>query len=124
MACVRCGSENHIERHHIKQRIDGGGNEPENMEDRCRPCHKYEHAKRNIEKYLNWERGPEGQTDRLKVLEKRLSILEEHNTVELIRERGTYQPYFDYFNDPLPRRKPKREVIRELQLAMFEEAQS
>ena len=93
MACVRCGRNEDIEKHHILERIYDGSDEPENIEDRCRPCHKYEHARRAILGKLEYERG-RGQQDRIATYEHRLAVLDELNTPDLIRERGTYIGYW------------------------------
>ncbi len=44
MDCIRCGRTEQIEWHHIVQRVHGGGDEGNNLEPRCQPCHKYEHT--------------------------------------------------------------------------------
>lgn len=120
MKCVRCGSNEQIEEHHIKERCRGGGDEPENKESRCEPCHKYEHTWRNVRASLEYER-QRGQQDRIKCYEHRLDILEKLNTPELIRKRGTYLSYWtDRSTRYLPRRIPtKEEVILEEQLKMW-----
>lgn len=93
MNCIRCGRNKQIEDHHIKPKIEGGGNELENRELRCLACHDFEHAKRKILATLERERGRK-QFKRMAVLEHRLEVLEELNSPELIRERGYYQTYW------------------------------
>ena len=106
MNCKRCGRAEQIERHHIRERCVGGGDEPENMESLCEPCHKFEHARRRIEGALEHER-QRGQAERVRVYEHRLEVLERLNTPELIRERGTYVSYWaDHSTRYLPRRIP------------------
>jgi len=95
-SCIRCGRTEDLEEHHIVERLNGGSDAPENKEWRCRPCHKYEHAKRRILGALKREKmRRQVQIDRIRVLEHRLATLMEFNTIELIRERGTYQPYWE-----------------------------
>lgn len=104
MTCVRCGSTEQIERHHIRQRIHGGSDDDENMEDRCVPCHKFEHVKRNIVRAIKkWtkrlkveqkESLKKAMSDRLKLLNHRLEVLEKLNTPEIIRATGKYTPYW------------------------------
>lgn len=102
--CVRCGSEERLEDHHILERLRGGGDEPENKEWRCEPCHKYEHIHRGLEASLAYEQG-RGQADRIRCYEHRLEILEQLNTPELIKERGTYLSYWsDNSTHYLPRK--------------------
>lgn len=92
--CVRCGTVGPVDRHHIKMRVLGGGDEDENLEDRCLPCHQYIHATPAIEGFLEQERR-RGQADRIAVAELRLSRHEEYNSVDQIRARGTYRPYWE-----------------------------
>ena len=101
-ACTRCGRSEDLERHHIKPRYVGGGDEDSNLEDRCRPCHQYTHALDQLEPFLEGiktvrygDQGKVGQPDRVAVVELRLARLIEYNTVEAIRERGTYQSYWE-----------------------------
>jgi len=94
MACIRCGRDIDIEIHHIIEKQDGGTNDPDNLEERCRACHKYEHAKRAIESRLVGER-KRGQQDRIEFLEYRLHVLISYNTIDQIRERGTYKSYWE-----------------------------
>ncbi len=109
MNCIRCGREYKIEIHHKAHRINGGGEEPENKQARCRDCHKYQHTKEriidNAIRYLNWLRyGPEfGQRvvegrelKNLHIQLHRLAVLEQENTVQQIVARG----YTSYWTDP------------------------
>lgn len=109
MNCIRCKRDKQIEEHHIIARQDGGGDEPENKERRCQPCHKYEHTWRTVKASLELER-QRGQRDRIMCYEHRLEVLEALNTPELIRERGTYLSYWtDTSTRYLPRRIPTKE---------------
>ena len=104
MACIRCGREEKLENHHIKQRRDGGGDEPENKEERCAACHDYEHARRNIlESIQEWQ----GKLDRaykasrrlaimarLELLKHRLVVLDSLNSPDQIRIKGEYISYW------------------------------
>lgn len=122
-SCIRCGSKEHLEEHHIIERLLGGSNEPENLEWRCYPCHKFEHLRRNIEWHLEWER-KRGQANRISTYQRRLDALVRFNTVELIRERGTYLPYWtDTSVRILPRLVPTKletELDRQLEMALSE----
>ena len=115
MFCIRCGRESHIEKHHIIQRIHGGSDSPSNLENRCRDCHKYEHAKRDI---INKLKG-ETQWDRVMLLSHRLSVLEELNTVVSIRQYG----YRSYWMDETTRlslpQKQKRDPITQEQMILL-----
>jgi len=107
--CIRCGRTEQIEKHRIVEGIRGGTYEPENVENRCEPCHKYEHVWRSVRASLEYER-QRGQKDRIKCYEHRLEILEALNTPEIIRERGTYLSYWtDNSTRYLPRRIPTKE---------------
>lgn len=124
MECIRCGGNRQIEEHHIIELSNGGGNEPENKEYRCQPCHKYEHTRRALTASLERERR-RGQQDRIRGREHRLEVLEQLNTIELIRERGTYLGYWTVMSTRyLPRRIPTREEVRQVQESalIFEEA--
>jgi len=114
MNCIRCGRTEDLEEHHIIERLNGGSDDPENKEWRCRPCHKYEHAKRRILRALKRER-KRGQIERIRILERRLAILVEFNTPELIRERGTYLSYWEdeTTHEPLPPYKSKEKRAQE-----------
>lgn len=115
MKCIRCGSKEKLEEHHIVERLRGGGDEPENKEWRCEPCHKYEHTRRRLEASLAYEK-ERGQADRIRCYEHRLEVLDALNTVELIRERGTYLSYWtDRTTRYLPRRIPTTEETKEQQ---------
>lgn len=104
MKCIRCGRELNIEQHHIKHKVNGGSNEPDNLEPRCRDCHKYQHTKEtlllNVQRYAE-ELKRESENSRrykmilanLKMQLHRLEVLNELNTVELITERG-YTSYW------------------------------
>lgn len=112
MDCIRCGRSEQIEEHHIVERCRGGGDEPENKESRCMPCHKYEHTWRAVRASLEYER-QRGQQNRIKCYEHRLAVLEQLNTPELIKERGTYLSYWtDRTTRYLPRRIPTKEESR------------
>ena len=109
MNCIRCGRSEQIEEHHIVEQCNGGGDEPENKENRCRPCHKYEHTWRAVQVALEHERH-RGQQNRIRYYEHRLEILEKLNTPELIRERRTYLSYWsDKSTRYLPRRIPTKD---------------
>lgn len=113
MNCIRCGNEYKIEKHRIIPGIRGGNYEPENVEERCLPCHKYEHTWRKVRGSLEYER-QRGQVDRIKCYEHRLEVLERLNTPELIRERGTYLSYWaDRTTRYLPRRIPTKKEAEE-----------
>ena len=105
--CIRCGRSQQIEEHHIIELYKGGSDDPDNKEYRCQPCHKYEHAKRailhSLERAKKW-----GQAEQAAFLGYRLEVLEKLNTVELIRERGTYMSYWtDKTTHHYPPYKPK-----------------
>jgi len=123
MACIRCGREDHIERHHIIEQLAGGDDDPENLEDRCRDCHLFEHMRRGIMRSLEYERR-RGQQDRIRVYEHRVEVLEALNTPELVRGRGTYVSYWtDSSTHRLPRRIPTRkeaELDSRIQASMDE----
>lgn len=127
MKCIRCGRSEKIERHHIKQRVHGGDDEDDNLENRCQPCHKFEHTLRALTWSLEYEKQIRGQKDRLIVLQRRIDVLEELNTPELIRSRGTYVSYWiNSQTHHLPRGIPTKndlEVERIIQSAFKELAQ-
>ena len=109
MACIRCGSDNQIERHHIVMKAGGGSDDEKNLEDRCRACHDFVHTWREIMGALEYER-QRGQQDRIRVYEHRLQVLEDLNSPEIVRDRGTYVSYWtDNSTHRLPRRIPTAE---------------
>lgn len=124
MGCIRCGRTEDIENHHIKERCHGGGDEPENKEERCSACHDYEHTRRALLGSLAYET-QRGQRNRIMVHEHRLEVLEKLNTPELIRARGTYISYWtDTSTRHLRRRIPTPEEAQlesAIQLALSEE---
>lgn len=105
MNCVRCGSSEQIEEHHIVELSNGGSDEAYNKEFRCRPCHKYEHAVRLIRASLYFERKRDNNKERIAVYERRLKALARLNTPQLIRRRGTY---LSYWGDTSLHRLPRR----------------
>lgn len=118
MECIRCGRGEQLEEHHIIARKDGGSDDPENKEWRCRACHKYEHTRYALFGSLEYEKS-RGQSDRIALRQHRLDVLDKLNTIELIRERGTYLSYWtDRSTRHLPRRIPtKEEAKQELQFS-------
>ena len=116
--CVRCGTNGPVARHHIEMRMEGGGDEEENLEDRCVPCHQYIHSTPAIIGFLERERR-HGQADRIVVAQLRFDRHEEYNSVEQIRLRGTYKSYWDDkathvlpLIEPTPELKERRRVNR------------
>lgn len=110
--CMRCGRTEQIEEHHILERCHSGGDEPENKEYLCRPCHKYEHTRRALVASIEYEKR-RGQRNRIKCYVHRLEILEKFNNIQIIRERGTYLSYWnDRTTRYLPRRIPTKEEER------------
>ena len=105
MPCVRCGRTENIDKHHIKQVRDGGTDEPENIEELCYACHKYEHAKRKIlatikslNEILVKARKPSriiAIKSSIPIYQKRLEVLERLNTVEIIKQTGIYTSYWN-----------------------------
>lgn len=113
MNCIRCGSPDEIEEHHIKERSQGGGDEAENKEPLCSACHDYEHAKRKILASLEKAR-KQRQLERIAVFEHRLEVLEDLNTPSLIRERRHYQTWWiDETTHYMPRYKKVGRKARE-----------
>ena len=109
MKCIRCGGEDRLEDHHILEKLRGGSDEPENKEWRCEPCHKFEHTRRGVEASLIYEQGRR-QADRIRCYKHRLEVLEQSNTPELIRERGTY---LSYWMDRTTRYLPRKILTKE-----------
>lgn len=85
--CKRCHNTNHIEKHHITPKSEGGSNKKENLRDLCKDCHDYEHTKRDIQKKIEYYK------KMLILLEHRLEINESLNAVDLIKEYG-YRSYW------------------------------
>ncbi len=108
-ACIRCGGTENLDRHHIIQR-----------EDRCQPCHKYEHVRRQVLAALEYEQ-QRGQADRMAVFQRRLDVLDANNTPERIRFRGSYLTYWgDSATHVLPRRIPTpKEAILDAQIDLW-----
>ncbi len=80
MVCNRCGNTENIHKHHIRHKIDGGGDEPENIKCLCRGCHIYHHKRDILLKHIaTWT--------------ARLEIIDKENTIDLIKERG-YHGYW------------------------------
>jgi len=104
MSCIRCGGDYKIEKHHIIHKINGGKDNPENMAELCRHCHKYQHAKEKLLDtlmyYLNDARNvfrsmkPKYIREHVELTLKRLEYLEQENTPLQIRARG-YYPYWN-----------------------------
>jgi hypothetical protein len=102
--CRRCGRTEHVQEHHIKQRKDGGGDEPENKEDLCDACHDFEHARREIVHSIeSWEEKVrrarkvtrrQAIKARLDLLGHRLEVLEALNKPEAIARTGKYTSYW------------------------------
>lgn len=132
MPCVRCGRTELIEKHHIRRRIDGGGDEPENKEELCQACHDFEHAKRQIlESIQHWTdtlnrsrlvTRQEAIKARLRMLSHRLEVLESLNTVVAIRATGKYKSYWidetTHNVMPIPRYSEPETVISQLEFTI------
>lgn len=94
--CKRCGYIGGLlEKHHKKQKVDGGSDSSPNRIWYCVGCHDYEHARRKIIEAIEVEQ------DRIAVLNKRLEILDRLNSPQQVKKRG-YQGYFKDFSKPLP----------------------
>lgn len=123
MNCIRCGRSEQIEEHHIVELCCGGSDEPENKENRCRPCHKYEHTRRLILAALFAE-SKRGQGDRIELYRRRLETLDRLNTPGRIRTRGTYASYWsDTSLRNLPRKiysKEEDALNRQINFALSE----
>ncbi len=118
--CQRCGIKGAIlNAHHIKFWEDY----PElrfeltNGITYCHACHRYIHVKAKIFDKLE----KEFQTNRRKVLILRLDVLEKYNTPDLIRVRKSFQSYNiePQTLQPLPKKKSKESIIKEIQLSFF-----
>jgi len=104
MSCRRCGRNDDIEKHHIIQRVDGGTDEPENLEDLCSACHDYEHAKREIINKIGHTQEKLNKAykisrknalkEYLDMLNHRLEVLKSLNAPEQIRLTGKYTTYW------------------------------
>lgn len=102
--CKRCGRTESVQEHHIKQRKDGGGDEPENKEELCDACHEFEHTRRKILASLKSleEALPKARyvkrilalRERIELYKHRLEVLEELNTPEKIGLTGKYTSYW------------------------------
>ena len=93
--CTRCGYLENLESHHIKHKADGGSDEPSNRRYLCQGCHDYQHAKETVLKAIAQEE------ERIKVLKKRLELIEKENSPDQIHQRG-YQSYWDLYDEVLP----------------------
>ena len=85
--CTRCGTNENIEKHHIIQKSEGGKNNKKNLKNLCVSCHDYEHTKRNIDKSIKY------YIKRLELLNYRLEVLNDLNSVDLIKQFG-YRSYW------------------------------
>jgi hypothetical protein len=85
--CKRCGTAEHLEKHHIRPKSEGGSNKKENLKSLCTACHDYEHAKRNVLKQISY------YEKRLSLMRYRLDVIEKLNSVELVKEFG-YRTYW------------------------------
>ena len=113
--CKRCGYIGELlEKHHKKQKVEGGSDKNPNRIWYCRGCHDYEHARRNILEAIKIEQ------DRIGVLNKRLEILDGLNTPPLVKERG-YKGYFKDFSDHLPSPSPCVRGISQYRLVEIQE---
>lgn len=57
--CTQCGSEEHLETHHILPLYQGGGNSAANLQTLCKTCHKEKH--RSLKAYERNEGQGEGE---------------------------------------------------------------
>ena len=87
--CIRCGREDHLNQHHKIFKSRGGSDEPHNKEPRCSACHTYLHSRQVILDSIEVETQP----NRLAIYYERLRVIDELNTPEFIKERGTYQTW-------------------------------
>ena len=93
--CDRCYIREKLQKHHKKHKADGGSDKTPNRQWLCEDCHDYKHAIDATRKVIKIEE------ERLKVLYKRLEIIEMENTPLLIRERG-YRSYWDIYKKFIP----------------------
>ena len=110
MACSRCGRNETIEKHHIVPKSEGGSDDDKNKKELCLACHDYIHARRLLKSHLKVEKR-RGDSDRIKVWEHRLEVLNKLNKPKLIRARGTYLSYWgDETTHDLPPRLPAKKL--------------
>ena len=93
--CDRCGALDKIENHHKKHKADGGSDGDDNLRALCMGCHDYQHAIDATLKVIGIEEA------RLKVLYKRLEVIEQENPPLLVKERG-YTSYWDTYKKGIP----------------------
>lgn len=119
MNCIRCGRSEKIENHHIMPKSQGGSDDVGNKEPRCSACHDYQHAKLNILAAFK-KATRQKQVKRVALLEHRLEVLEEFNTPELIRERGSYQTWWiDESTHKLPRYERVKDKVGTINQSMM-----
>ena len=104
MKCKRCGRTEAIEKHHVKERQNGGTNELTNIEEYCSACHDYEHARRNIVATIKSMQNKlmtahkvsrcESIRLRLELLQYRKAVLESLNSPPQIKQTGKYISYW------------------------------
>ena len=97
--CVRCGRMDELEENHKIPKSKGGTDDDDNKRFLCRACHDYRHARDNIDqeiKYAIARIGNEkGSEIKLTMWIFRLGVLEAFNTPEMIRQRKTFQSYWE-----------------------------
>jgi hypothetical protein len=95
--CVRCGSEDDLEKDHIVPKSQGGIDEESNKRFLCKECHDFRHAKDNILKEIDGylkNLGSGFNSVKFTMWIMRLGVLEALNTPEKIREHG-YRSYWE-----------------------------
>ncbi len=95
-SCQRCGYILNLEKHRIVHGIEGGKYTSENIRILCKSCHDYQHAKDTVQAAIEREK------ERLRILQRRLELIESLNTPERLAQGETYQSYFDSFSEPIP----------------------
>ena len=77
----------------------------------CKEDHKYETVRLNLVAELEREK-QRGQKDRIVCRQHRIEVLEQLNTIELIRERGYVSYWIDNSTHILPRVIPTKKEAR------------
>lgn len=123
--CQRCGlkgvRKHPIEAHHIKAfaQYPELRFEVANGITLCKEDHKYETVRLKLVAELERER-QRGQKDRIVCRQHRLDVLEQLNTIELIKERGYVSYWIDNSTHILPRVIPtKQEAKLDEQIEMI-----
>lgn len=108
--CQRCGIKTKTETDRIKPGVEGGEYIEGNTRELCPTCHQLRHKVREITERVIFESDP----NRIEVYLRRLEIILRENTPLLVRNRQSYQSYWEFEQLTLPTQRKEYRLVPQI----------